>query len=568
LDKSYRLPTTFKPSEYDVHLTFNARRYSSAQDGVVKIYFKLTEQPKQQKMTLHANNVQVSSATLCRQTSGSCSGQKLDISTDSNKQTVTLSVPQGMDNVLVYSDKTYAVELKFKWHVRTSGGSRYGGAFHVRGKYAVVTQGEQLGMRKIIPCFDEPGFKAIFNLKMTLLETSVRPVSNTNIASKNGNTYTFKPTPPMASYLLAFAVPEGRGSSGTTTNGGGIKSTVYGTSSYYGRRVGNMVVKTVDFFNKFWGVKDPMEKVDYAANYDSFAMENWGMIYGYYSSSEVVVHEVAHHWFGDQVTCAWWDDVWLNEGWTAYATAMALTPLGLGSSDRELRSLSSNAIRRYGNYATPLQSSQFYGSLSDLLSGSEMVYRKGAAVARMIAEMLGGTKKSGPRIAKYLKAFRFQSASSQGLARVLGEGNPDYEQAILDFTTQGGLPAINVRYDSGRREFVVTQSSKLSSKPGQRWTIPVFYSISGRVEQTPAMFPKQKKELRIPLKSGTSARDYTFNPDVRAPISVSGTFSFAADSEEQFNYVSDAEIEAEPEPTSLPDFAKFYRDLAMLPEEE
>jgi aminopeptidase N len=561
-DRSFRLPVYYKPVQYDVHLTFDTNNEAGAQDGVVKMHFKVLKAAPKPEMYVHANELQILSAKLCSSPEGECNGQALNVNMDSNKFAALLSMKQGLANPFAVQDATYAIEMKFKWKVRQSGGASRGGAFRSRGKYYAITQGEQIGIRKIFPCMDEPNLKAKFQTTISVLHrdsddypaVSNMPVKKT-IKGPGKTTTVFELSPPMSTYLFAFAIPYGRYKKGVTTKGKTMQSTVYGSS--YGNSVGTYVTRAVNFFNNYFGAVDPMPKIDYATNFDFLAMENWGMIYGA-SSRSTVLHEVAHAWFGNQVTCDWWRDIWLNEGWTAYATALSLTPLGYGNTDRQLYSLSSSVARRYRNYATPLQSDSLY---IDMFAGGQLVYTKGGAIARMATEIVGGIPGSGKRVGKYLLSKRYQNHNSQSLAKGLANGDKLIEEAIVDFATLGGLPRLHVSYDNSKKEFVFTQSSQLSKKPNQRWTIPIFYAINGKKVQTPAIFPKAQKEFRLSLQSGKSASDYKFNPNMEVPMSVSGTFGFAATPEERFEFISDAEVESVPEPTFLPSWVKNMKHL-------
>ncbi len=150
-----------------------------------------------------------------------------------------------------------------------------------------------------------------------------------------GKELRFGMTPSMASYLNVFCAGE---LDAIEKKSGGVLHRVVTTKgkAEMGRYALESAAQIVEFYNDYFGTAYPLPKLDEIAVPGGFggAMENWGGI-TYYESAllfdpanssaatkqgiyEVIAHEVAHQWFGDLVTMAWWDNLWLNEGFASW----------------------------------------------------------------------------------------------------------------------------------------------------------------------------------------------------------------------------------------------------------
>ena len=224
----------------------------------------------------------------------------------------------------------------------------------------VATQFESHYAREAFPCIDEPGAKAVFEVKLTVPEVedelvlSNMPVMETkkyhqvpdgkylvfydDDGKKSASKfieYSFEPTPRMSTYLLAWVI--GRFHGKTITNKHGVEITTYCAL--------NQDIDAVDFANEIagaslefyddnFGVNYPLKRLIQVAlpDFEAGAMENWGLVT--YRESMMLVgkdstlgtrksvaltvaHELSHQWFGDLVTMRWWDDLWLNESFAS-----------------------------------------------------------------------------------------------------------------------------------------------------------------------------------------------------------------------------------------------------------
>ncbi|HTJ30049.1 MAG TPA: M1 family metallopeptidase [Acidobacteriaceae bacterium] len=327
--EAQRLPDTARPEHYSLTLTPDLK--SATFTGKESIDITLT-QPSS-TITLNAAEIKFTSVTA------DLAGKALTakVTEDAAKQQATLDfgqqLPAGKLKLTIDYTGILNNELRGFYLSKTA-----------RRNYA-VTQFESTDARRAFPSFDEPAFKATFDVTL-VVDHGDTAISNTNIVRDEPDgavkhAITFATTPKMSTYLLAFLVGDFKCLEGKS-DGVPIRACATPDQVQYGAFALSAAEFVLHYYNTYFGIKYPMPKLDMIAipDFEAGAMENFGAIT--YRESDllldtrhasvgaqrnvalVVAHEMAHQWFGDMVTMQWWDNTWLNEG---FATWMENKPV-------------------------------------------------------------------------------------------------------------------------------------------------------------------------------------------------------------------------------------------------
>lgn len=395
-------------------------------------------------------------------------------------------------------------------------------------KRALYTQFENSDARSMLPSWDEPDYKATFDLDV-VVPSGQMAVGNMPIARSEEMGYGMKhvyfaTTPRMSTYLLFFglgdferatAMSEGT-EIGVITKKGALAQSRFALDES---------AALLREYNDYFGVRYPLPKLDNIAapGRSQFfgAMENWGAVftfeYGLLLDPAIstqadkeniyttLSHEMAHQWFGDLVTMRWWDDLWLNEGfasWMEGRTTQRLHPewnTALANVAGRESAMSQDALRTthpvIQRIATVEQASQAFDGIT---------YQKGKAVIGMLEAYVGAdTWRTAVR--SYMRKHAYGNTVSDDLWREVDAAAGKPVSAIAhDFTLQPGVPMITVsdavcRKGSTRVTLRQTEFSKdQADKKPLSWQVPVIASTVGSAKQARVLVKNGKATLNVP----------------------------------------------------------------------
>jgi alanyl aminopeptidase len=419
-----------------------------------------------------------------------------------------------------------------------------------------MTQFEAVSARRAFPCFDEPGFKVPWRLTLRV-PRDVVALSNTPIDSEVPSadglkTVRFGETRPLPSYLVAFAVGPWQF---VDVGRIGVKTTPMRIIVPRGRLadaefVAGAYPQLFGQLEKWFGIPYPYEKLDHIAIplSVSFAMENVGLItYGATGllakrgaatarfrrgAANIGAHEMAHHWFGNLVTLAWWDDIWLNEAfatWIAEKTVNQWRPdydRGAARVEERAQAIDADALVSARRIREPVN------SRGDIFNAFDYItYQKGATVIGMFEGWIG-EEKFRRGVHAYLESRPDGSATADDFLQALTRASRmPVAPAFNTFLNQNGVPQIDVTlHCAPTRTWIDLKQRRLALlgtndvKP-QQWQIPVCarYGSGNASRQACGLMTEETKAL--PLQGGcpsfvfanASGRGY-YVPDYRGDL--------------------------------------------------
>ncbi|MBI4512242.1 MAG: M1 family metallopeptidase [Deltaproteobacteria bacterium] len=333
----------------------------------------------------------------------------------------------------------------------------------------VFTQFEPHDARRAFPCFDEPSFKAPWQVTLRVPRDHVA-LSNTKVASETDEgagmrTVRFAETKPLPSYLIAFAVgPFDVVDAGKVgKNGVPLRIVTPRGRASDAAHAAAVTPELLALLESYFGTPYPFEKLDQVAvRLTSFgAMEHPGLI-TYHANLLIAppvgntiqrrrkfaafcAHELAHQWFGNLVTLEWWEDTWLNESFAEWmATKIVNQWKPEWNTDAYRASVTSESMIQ-DSLVSARRIRQPILSHHDIQNAFDSItYDKGQAVLHMLESWIG-PEKFQKGVQDYLGKHAFQNATAADfLAALSRSAGHDVAPAFSTFLDQVGVPLVTV----------------------------------------------------------------------------------------------------------------------------
>jgi len=507
----WRLPSYTIPSDYVIHFTpdFTTSTFS----GSVSV--SLSTAGIIQTVVMHARNLTVSSGTIISNDAGTSSKRSL------SAFNATASISYNPTFEFVYF--TFSPPLPIGNYTLTAS---YNGNFtdDLAGFYSstftaadgsqqtlAVTQFEPTDARKALPCFDEPELKSTFQLNIHLPSNTPSPMtvlSNTPIVSgsnrrdiQDDTVFSFQKTPGMSTYLVAFAVGNFVQLS-QLTDPKGRQITVWGVPGNEG--LGDFALSvannSVAFYESYFKIDYALPKLDLLAipDFEAGAMENWGLVtfrqtallldpaqassYDRQRVAVVVAHELAHQWTGNLVTTAWWNNLWLNEGFAEFFETETLNYIFPEWRMRD------QFIPGDQQYAMGLdQLGTAHPLFNPVSSPSEIqqnfdtiTYSKGASILRMLQGYIGPQKFQWAMM-RYLSLYQYSNTVAENFFQAASDvARLPINSLFERWIAQTGYPLVTLDFNSTTNKWSITQQAffvddtKVTQyKSNARWDIPI-----------------------------------------------------------------------------------------------
>lgn len=537
-DYYLRLSPFFLPKHYDVELIPDLESEGSrhAWNGSVSMLLETPEDIdfNPRYLTFHSDQLSIDSISLY-EVDATGEKHKLKpgtIAYDFQRTFVHVSQRNESQSYPEFSKgTTYELQLSFKADQQR--GPYYSYGFYHRPcdedstneKQCWFTQFEATLARNAFPCLDEPGFKATFSMKVSRSEEyhtiSNMPLSETVPMDGKSEWFTdvFETSVEMSPYLVAVGLTNYKPLRSDTSN-----TTVWGPEADIEGGRGDYAIdigpKIISFYEEYFQVKYPLPKMDLMYEVKKGgAMENWGLILfdpralmldadanddTRWTVLSVVAHELAHQWFGNLVTCNWWSETWLNEGFATFVSYLATDHL-----DPNINSWGRMLVKETQRVMLADEDTSKHSPITEYIESRDDIdrmfgmwsYQKGGSILRMTEEIL--SKETFTKgLTSYLTSFSYGSTTEDDLFLHLEEAaivdgkwpmencpTDSFAEIMKSWTNQAGLPVIHAsKVEADPTRLVFNQKwlvSNEATSEERRWAVPLTFTTVSKDNPQP-----------------------------------------------------------------------------------
>jgi len=522
-----RLSKAIRPTHTALTLTLDPSR----DDFSGSVTTQVTVRNPVPEISLHAHQLTAIRAQLGN-------GRALRIEPDESSQIWRL-VP---DDALPIPAGNHDLQIDYSGIVNQTDNGLYRAPYLLDGKPAsmLATQLEAIFARQLFPAFDEPAFRSVFEITVNAPQ-GLAVFSNMPVVKQTDRgqltRHQFAPTPPMPSYLVAVAVGHFdilNGQAGGVT----LRILMAPGKRDLGAYALASTQKILPYYNAYFGIDYALPKLDQLAvpSTREGAMEDWGLIS--YSESALlfdpassdlatrrgifstVAHEIAHQWFGNWVTAASWEEIWLNE---AFATWMAEKATAHFNPDWQVplhrrQPIDQAMIDDAGPATRAIRSGPVdENKVFDVFDA--ITYEKGGAVLSMLENWLG-TEAFRRGLAGYMRERQLTNATAADLWFHIGQASgQDVQTVATSWTEQKGFPLVRIESQcqstgstraTTRVQLTQQRFSNDPNAPDQseRWQIPLVLQHDGQTHTR--LMTEARSAFELP---GCAALPPILNPD-------------------------------------------------------
>jgi len=482
-----KLPKTVVPTAYEIHLVTDVAKHAFSGSETVRVNVRKSTK----RVLVNTLDMTVSSASA----DGVAAAK---IATDNKEQVTTLTFAKPL------SVGSHALKFAYTGTMPPSPeGLFYQPYRDASGEHVMIsTQFESTDARRMFPSWDEPAFRATYQLEAAVpkawMAVSNTPIVSEKLAPNDLKTVRFARTPKMSSYLVVLSAGDFGAIEGTA-DGVKIRVVTPKGREETGRYALESAEKILAYYDDYFGIKFPLPKLDLIAIPGGFggAMENWGgitfneraLLFDPKTSTSgakqgvfaVIAHEMAHQWFGDLVTTAWWDNIWLNEGFASWMGTKATDHFNPDWNVwQEANGEKEAAMGDDARLTTHPIQQPITNEAEAAASFDDITYLKGQSFLRMLETYLGEAPfRAGIR--EYMQTHKYSNTTTADLWNSLAAAShKPVVQIAAGWTEQPGFPVVSVTATcaSGRRSLALVQSRFLLSgnDPNLKsdlWAIPV-----------------------------------------------------------------------------------------------